>query len=187
MQYFLGLEGYTYDRVFDPSLFVSIRKRLGLVAFNEMTNTLIERVEEIEAAGHKKKIEQQVGEVGRPPPSVGAGVPWWRAGGPRRGIGGGGSFGAQRDIESRRHRVPTGYKIPHRLGLVGPLPGDERTPARCVVGQVGSGHEAPHLSEKGQARISGSGQKQEKTPVQGRTPQTHRQAASIFGAQFGVY
>lgn len=68
MQYFLGLEGYTYDRVFDPSLFVSIRKRLGLVAFNEMTNTLIERVEEIEAAGHKKKIEQQVGEVGRPPP-----------------------------------------------------------------------------------------------------------------------
>ena len=35
MQYFLGLSGYTYKNVFDPSLFVHIRKRLGINEFNE--------------------------------------------------------------------------------------------------------------------------------------------------------
>ena len=37
MQYFLGLSGYTYKNVFDPSLFVHIRKRLGINEFNEFT------------------------------------------------------------------------------------------------------------------------------------------------------
>lgn len=55
MQYFLGLDAYTYERVFDPSLFVSIRKRLGPLAFDAMTNALIEKVEETQAAEDKKK------------------------------------------------------------------------------------------------------------------------------------
>jgi transposase, IS5 family len=55
MQYFLGLDAFSHKAVFDPSLFVSIRKRLGLPEFDEMTNGLIERVEHIEAERGKKK------------------------------------------------------------------------------------------------------------------------------------
>lgn len=40
MQYFLGLPGYTYEKVFDPSLFVYIRRRLGVSEFNEFTDIL---------------------------------------------------------------------------------------------------------------------------------------------------
>lgn len=43
MQYFLGLSGYTYKKVFDPTLFVHIRKRLGIKEFNEFT-VLLEEV-----------------------------------------------------------------------------------------------------------------------------------------------
>ncbi|HEM49452.1 MAG TPA: transposase, partial [Caldithrix sp.] len=34
LQYFLGLPEYTYDQVFTPSLFVTIRRRLGEREFN---------------------------------------------------------------------------------------------------------------------------------------------------------
>lgn len=43
MQYFLGLSGYTYEKVFDASLFVHIRQRLGVEEFNEYTSLLEER------------------------------------------------------------------------------------------------------------------------------------------------
>lgn len=55
MQYFLGLEGFSHKAVFDPSLFVSIRKRLGLLEFDEMTNGLIDWVERMEVEMGKKK------------------------------------------------------------------------------------------------------------------------------------
>ena len=42
MQYFLGLSGFTNKPIFDPSLFVYIRKRLGTEAFDEMTQKIIE-------------------------------------------------------------------------------------------------------------------------------------------------
>lgn len=40
-QYFLGLSEYTYEQVFDSSLFVSIRRRLGASAFDEMVQELM--------------------------------------------------------------------------------------------------------------------------------------------------
>ena len=40
-QYFLGLHQYQYNPVFDPSLFVTIRKRVGVEAFDEMVLELI--------------------------------------------------------------------------------------------------------------------------------------------------
>lgn len=46
MQYFLGLSGYTYKKVFDPTLFVHIRKRLGIKEFNEFTALLEEIAEQ---------------------------------------------------------------------------------------------------------------------------------------------
>ncbi len=40
MQYFLGLEGLTFKPVFDPSLMVTIRMRLGIDFFNRLTLAL---------------------------------------------------------------------------------------------------------------------------------------------------
>jgi len=43
MQYFLGLSAYTDKPVFDPSLFVAIRKRLALESFNQMNERIIKK------------------------------------------------------------------------------------------------------------------------------------------------
>ena len=41
MQYFLGLESFTYEQVMTPSLLVSIRKRIDLEVFESLTDNLI--------------------------------------------------------------------------------------------------------------------------------------------------
>ncbi len=41
MQYFLGLEEYTYEDVFDRSLFIALRYRLGADKFDAMTRQII--------------------------------------------------------------------------------------------------------------------------------------------------
>lgn len=41
MQYFVGLSGFTDKPIFDPSLFVTIRKRLGNTDFNDMSVSLL--------------------------------------------------------------------------------------------------------------------------------------------------
>lgn len=41
MQYFLGLSEFTDKPIFDPSLFVTIRKRLGTNDFNQMSVALL--------------------------------------------------------------------------------------------------------------------------------------------------
>jgi hypothetical protein len=41
MQYFLGLEEYTYEDVFDRSLFTALRYRLGADKFDAMTRQII--------------------------------------------------------------------------------------------------------------------------------------------------
>jgi hypothetical protein len=43
MQYFLGLEEYTTEEVFDASLFPTIRKRLGAMEFNKMSDAIISK------------------------------------------------------------------------------------------------------------------------------------------------
>jgi hypothetical protein len=48
LQYFLGYTGFSHKRPFDPSLFVTIRKRLGVDAFNEMTDALLADVAGVE-------------------------------------------------------------------------------------------------------------------------------------------
>ncbi|MBN2412838.1 IS5 family transposase [candidate division KSB1 bacterium] len=48
LQYFLGYSGFSHEKPFDPSLFVTIRKRLGLEAFNEMTDALLAAVSDVE-------------------------------------------------------------------------------------------------------------------------------------------
>ena len=43
MQYFLGLTSFTTEEVFDPSLFVTIRKRIGIDKFDQMSQLIIEK------------------------------------------------------------------------------------------------------------------------------------------------
>ncbi len=56
MQHFLGLDEFTHKPVFDPSLFVAIRKRLGDREFEEMNVLLIDR-----ALGNGKKAGKKPG------------------------------------------------------------------------------------------------------------------------------
>ncbi len=57
LQYFCGLEGFTTKSVFDPSLFVLIRKRLGLKEFDEMNRHIIEVSEKLKP--HQSRIKQK--------------------------------------------------------------------------------------------------------------------------------
>ncbi len=54
VQYFLGLKVYTSKQVFDPSLFVSIRKRLGVEEFDDMTVFLMKEEENMRKVAEKK-------------------------------------------------------------------------------------------------------------------------------------
>lgn len=49
MQYFLGLSGFRQEPVFDASLFVTLRKRIGFEEFDAMTDALLERLREAES------------------------------------------------------------------------------------------------------------------------------------------
>ncbi len=49
MQYFLGLEAFTYEQVMTPSLLVSIRKRIDLDVFESLTDDLIRKGLELKA------------------------------------------------------------------------------------------------------------------------------------------
>lgn len=48
MQFFLGLDCFTFDAVFDPSLFVHIRKRIGMLEFDKMNDIILEKALEID-------------------------------------------------------------------------------------------------------------------------------------------
>ncbi len=55
MQYFVGLKEFTIEPVFDPSLFVEIRKRVGLEIFDALNVDLIRSVSEKKDKTHNKK------------------------------------------------------------------------------------------------------------------------------------
>lgn len=55
MQYFLGLSGFQQEQVFDPSLFVTLRKRIGFDEFDEMTDSLLKRMNQTETNQETKK------------------------------------------------------------------------------------------------------------------------------------
>ena len=56
-QYFLGLKQYQYEVVFDPSLFVTIRKRIGVEAFDAMVQEFIRVANE--PTKKKNNVEEQ--------------------------------------------------------------------------------------------------------------------------------
>lgn len=47
LQYFLGLREYTYEQIFTPSLFVSIRRRLGEEEFKQLIDEIIKTTETV--------------------------------------------------------------------------------------------------------------------------------------------
>ncbi|MCH4154957.1 MAG: transposase [Muribaculaceae bacterium] len=55
MQYMLGLEAFTARPVFDPSLFVTVRKRLGEDTFNDMSESLLKLEVRLSEEGGKKR------------------------------------------------------------------------------------------------------------------------------------
>jgi hypothetical protein len=55
LQYFCGLKKFTTKRVFDPSLFVDIRKRLGGEEFDKFNKLVIEKSEQIKP--HQARIK----------------------------------------------------------------------------------------------------------------------------------
>ena len=68
IQYFLGYSKFQYDKPFEPSLFVAIRKRLGLETLNSMNEKFIEKFKELEKSinqdtevkdNSKKKAENE--------------------------------------------------------------------------------------------------------------------------------
>lgn len=57
MQYFCGLESFTTKPVFDASLFVDIRKRMGGVEFDSFNRIVIEKSEEMKP--HQSRIKKK--------------------------------------------------------------------------------------------------------------------------------
>jgi IS5 family transposase len=58
LQYFLGYEEFSHKAPFDPSLFVILRERLGVEAFEKMTRAFIERIEAVEKS-KAPKVEKK--------------------------------------------------------------------------------------------------------------------------------
>ena len=57
MQYFCGLRCFTTNRVFDPSLFVDINKRMGGEEFDKFNCIVIEVSESIKP--HQSRIKKK--------------------------------------------------------------------------------------------------------------------------------
>lgn len=64
MQYFLGFDHFSFNPVFDPSLFVHIRKRLSLVDFDEMNAMLISKALNISEQEDKSDNQDGDGDSG---------------------------------------------------------------------------------------------------------------------------
>jgi len=59
MQYFLGLASFKTDAVFSPSLFVEIRKRLGLDFWNEINTIIIQHNQKKSAEKHTDNLDKK--------------------------------------------------------------------------------------------------------------------------------
>ncbi len=60
MQYFVGLKGFCSKPIFDASLFVEIRKRIGASTFDKLNTDLIQSISESEDKLVKQKLSIEV-------------------------------------------------------------------------------------------------------------------------------
>lgn len=65
LQYFIGYEDYRTKRAFDPSLFVTIRNRMGFKAFTEFNEALIKKVNKLKQnqGTNTKRVTRQTGQI----------------------------------------------------------------------------------------------------------------------------
>jgi len=71
MQYFLGLNEFSHRPLFDPSLFVHIRKRFGQEAFDKLNQSIIREANKEVGKEDKKERSQDEGENGGTPANKG--------------------------------------------------------------------------------------------------------------------
>lgn len=71
LQYFCGLKGFTTKAVFDPSLFVDIRKRLGFDEFDAFNRLIIEKSEQLKPHQARIKRKNKSNDETDQPPSSG--------------------------------------------------------------------------------------------------------------------
>ena len=69
MQYLCGLEEFTDQPIFDPSLFVDLRKRISEDDINKMTESLLKREQEMKEEIRKHK-EDEARDRGEEPPAA---------------------------------------------------------------------------------------------------------------------
>ena len=55
LQFFIGYEEFSHKAPFDPSLFVTLRERLGVAVFEELTEAFLAGVREVEEVARSKK------------------------------------------------------------------------------------------------------------------------------------
>ncbi|MEG3978266.1 IS5 family transposase [Microcoleus sp. herbarium8] len=67
MQFFLGYDSFHFDAVFDPSLFVHIRKRLGNAEFDQMNQLIIQQALMTDVKDSGKKEDGPPSEENKPP------------------------------------------------------------------------------------------------------------------------
>ncbi len=70
LQYFLGFSEFSHEKPFDPSSFVTIRRRLSQEVFNEMTDSFLAAVTEIEKKNNPQKKKRSKSK--KPPKSSGS-------------------------------------------------------------------------------------------------------------------
>lgn len=82
MQYFLGLSEFRSKAVFDASLFVTIRKRLGVKAFDEISGELVKKAGSMEKEAKEKQgpKEPPTGQGSISSPSEGPSAPGGQSG-----------------------------------------------------------------------------------------------------------
>ena len=69
LQYFIGYEEFSHKAPFDPSLFVTLRDRLGIDAFEKLTQAFLEGVQQVEGVNHsqnEKGKDEECSDSGSP-------------------------------------------------------------------------------------------------------------------------
>lgn len=73
-QWFCGLSAFTTEKIFDPSLFVTLRKRLGAEGFEAMNQAILDLAEgRARTKGKPAPPDPDMGEVQDPPPPANKG------------------------------------------------------------------------------------------------------------------
>ena len=66
MQYFLGLDTFNPEPLFDPSLFVNLRKRMGADVFDRFNQTIIKKAAQRDIPTKPITPKNQLGETDQP-------------------------------------------------------------------------------------------------------------------------